>query len=158
MKYFKDGTWDPSDADGLCSDRDCPCPEVKIPRGKGYLYVSQKVADLRRRYRSDKKALAAMQRTIKPTIESLLELPTVSSASGFVRIGPILMCRQGARRRKLDLKIAAADAKHWWETGKVPLRATPLTGSEEAKREKIERGLTSSSKPKTEKKWWHFWK
>ena len=42
---------------------------------------------------------------------------------------PILMCEQGARRRSLDLEVAAADARHWWDTGEVPLRATPLDGT-----------------------------
>src|SRR5205085_9119964 len=44
------------------------------------------------------------------------------------RIGPVLMCEQGARLRNLDLGVAAADAKQWWETGQVPLRATPIKG------------------------------
>jgi len=26
---------------GLCSDRQCPCPETRIPRGSGYLYISE---------------------------------------------------------------------------------------------------------------------
>jgi len=39
---------------------------------------------------------------------------------------PILMCEQGAKLRGLDLEVAAADAKYWWETGLVPLRVTPI--------------------------------
>jgi hypothetical protein len=46
--------------------------------------------------------------------------------AGFYRTGPILVCEQGAKRRALDLEVAQADAKRWWETGEVPLRATPL--------------------------------
>jgi len=39
---------------------------------------------------------------------------------------PILMCEQGAKLRGINLDTAATDAKHWWETGLVPLRPTPL--------------------------------
>jgi len=39
---------------------------------------------------------------------------------------PILVCEQGARLRGIDMKVAADDAKRWWETGKVPLRPTPM--------------------------------
>jgi hypothetical protein len=38
------------------------------------------------------------------------------------------MCKEGAMKRCLNLEVAEADAKHWWETGMVPLRATPLKG------------------------------
>lgn len=68
-------------------------------------------------------------------------------------LAPILVCEQGARARGLDLEVAAADAKYWWETGLAPLRATPLSGTPEAKRER-ER-LKPELKPK---KWWQFWK
>ncbi len=39
---------------------------------------------------------------------------------------PILVCEQGAKLRGIDLKVAADDAKRWWETGKAPLRPTPM--------------------------------
>lgn len=34
--------------DGLCSDKACPCPELVIPRGSGYLYIPQECVDFRR--------------------------------------------------------------------------------------------------------------
>jgi hypothetical protein len=40
----------------------------------------------------------------------------------------VLVCEQGAKQRKLDLKVAAADARLWWEKRQVPLRATPRAG------------------------------
>jgi hypothetical protein len=40
-------------------------------------------------------------------------------------LAPILVCERGAKLRRLDLGVAAADAKRWWQTGKVPLRPTP---------------------------------
>ena len=46
--------------------------------------------------------------------------------------GAILMCKKGAELRGLNLKVARADAEHWWNTGLAPLRPTP--------------------------KWWQFWK
>ncbi len=36
------------------------------------------------------------------------------------------MCELGAKCRGLDLEIAASDAKHWWATGEIPLRPTPM--------------------------------
>ena len=38
---------------------------------------------------------------------------------------PMLLCREAARRRDLDLEVAAKDAADWWETGSVVLRASP---------------------------------
>jgi len=52
------------------------------------------------------------------------------SAGRLYRTGPILMCEQGARLRRLNLDIASADAAHWWDTGKVPLRPTPFAGQQ----------------------------
>lgn len=51
---------------------------------------------------------------------------SVGSAQMFYRLGPILVCEQGAKLRKLDLRVAHEDAKHWWATGEVPLRPTPI--------------------------------
>jgi len=39
------------------------------------------------------------------------------------------MCEQGAKKRGLDLAMAAADAEYWWKTGLVPLRESPLAKS-----------------------------
>ncbi len=57
-------------------------------------------------------------------------------ATSVYTIGPIFVCEQGAKRRDLDLEIAGADAKHWWNTGKVPLRATPILGKRQQRRPK----------------------
>lgn len=89
--------------DGACSDRACPCPGTRIPRGTGYLYISEGWL-LRKEGRS------------RPL-------------AGQEDLGPILMCEQGARRRNLDLAVAAADARHWWKTGLAPLRGTPRSAS-----------------------------
>ena len=114
MKYFEVPR--PS-GDGLCSDNDCPCPEVKIPRGSGYIYVSQKAVEFRRD---------------APTVEELkIKLKLIKASSPFAvtvilrTASAILMCEQGAKLRGIDLEIAAADANHWWKTGLAPLRATP---------------------------------
>ncbi|MFC1900857.1 HEAT repeat domain-containing protein [Chloroflexota bacterium] len=106
--------------DGVCSDNNCPCPEVKIPRGTGYLYITQELVDFRRKYPSISSAREAMQQ-LQESMRASGEL-----FFGSYRLGPIVVCEQGARLRNLDLKIAGADAKYWWETSKVPLRVTPL--------------------------------
>lgn len=113
--------------DGVCSDPACPCSEVKIPRGAGYLFISQEVVDFRRDCLDASSHESKIQR-----IEQAAGKETVviwDSTPGI----PVLMCEQGARLRNLDLKRAAIDAKYWWETGRVPLRVTPLAGNKESK-------------------------
>jgi len=122
MEYFECDV--PSD-DGLCSDNACPCPEVVIPRGTGYLYIEQSLVNFRRQYPTLVSARRAMQQT-----QEQMHADAASSGgtfTGFYRLGPILVCEQGAKLRNLDLRVAAADAKCWWQTGRVPLRATPIS-------------------------------
>ena len=87
----------------VCSDKGCPCPETPIPEGSGYLYISQ---------------------------EAVVRMKAIKggTARGALGVGlmPLLVCGQGARLRGIDLKVAADDARQWWESGKVPLRATPM--------------------------------
>lgn len=92
--------------EGRCSDRQCPCPETRIPRGSGYLYISPEAVG----FMKGKMAGAG------------------AGAGGLVVIGsmPILTCEQGARLRGIDMEVAAEDARRWWETGRVPLRPTPM--------------------------------
>ena len=105
----------PTDS-GTCSDNDCPCgyPGTTIPRGTGYLYISPEVVEFRRNAKSEAKATKKLMRL--PDIMVLLDPNAVAS--------PILMCETAADRRGLDKDQAAADAQHWWRTGKVPLRPT----------------------------------
>jgi hypothetical protein len=109
---------------GLCSDKACPCPEVTIARGEGYLYIDQELVDFRSRY----PRLADAQRAKVSQLNAMCDRLGVGSTVMSYRIGPILVCEQGARLRKLDLETAAADARHWWKTGQVPLRVTPVVG------------------------------
>jgi len=101
--------------DGVCSDNNCPCPEVLIPRGSGYIYISQDVVDFRKDAPTVVKA--------KRKLSQLAGSQAITFMSGP---SAILMCEQGAKLRGIDLGVAAADAKHWWETGQAPLRATPV--------------------------------
>ncbi len=79
-----------------CEDTGCTCSNQIIEPGSGYLYISNQVV-LHRKGESTSEGAAA----------------------------PILLCREAARRRDLDLEVAAEDAAHWWETGSVVLRASP---------------------------------
>lgn len=128
MKYIQVSGNDGSSA--LCSDDACPCgnPGATIARGEGYIYVSQKVAEFRSDALTEAEAQTKIQR-----ITTSMGFGMVMAGSGV--FAPILMCEQGANKRGIDLDVAAADAKHWWETGKVPCRSTPHN-----------------------KKWWQFWK
>ena len=130
---------------GLCSDDACPCgyPGAKIPPGKGYIYVSKEVAEFREDCLTEAEAKKKIQRM------STRMGATITAASGV--FAPILMCEQGAKKREIDLEVAAADAKHWWQTGQVPLRPTPLAGAKRS---------TPTTKPSSSqhKEWWQFWK
>ena len=135
MEYFE---VERPTGDGFCSDDTCPCPPpgTRIPHGSGYLYVSPEVIDFRR----DALTLAAARRKL----ERVQHEVDAFVAFGPGTVAPILMCEQAARRRGLDLEVAAADAKYWWETGLVPLRPTPLVnGGQRARRRK---------------RWWEFWR
>ncbi len=117
-------------ADGLCSDNDCPCgyPGATIPRGTGYIYVSQAVIDFRRDALTVREAQRKIESMRQRMNAFIMFDPSVTTA--------ILMCELGAKKRGLDLEVAAADARHWWKTGLVPLRATPLAGSTGSQKER----------------------
>jgi len=119
MRYIEVPPANPGQ-DGICSDNECPCgsPGARIPRGTGYMYISKAVVE----FRKDALTVDEVQAKIQMVEKQMM---------GFVlfaqdTVSPTLMCEQGARKRGLDLEVAAADAKYWWETGYVPLHETPL--------------------------------
>ncbi len=123
MQYFEVGR-NNSDEGGYCSDDACPChPETPIPVGQGYLYIDPELVAFRRNYPSEASANQEMLRRVEDLRRNN---PIYKNARMTCSIKPVLVCEQGARLRKLNLKIAADDARHWWKTGKVPLRPTPL--------------------------------
>jgi hypothetical protein len=105
---------------GRCSDDACPCgyPGAEIEYGKGYMYVSDEVV----KFRMD--CLTEFEAQLK--IQSLFGGDRLVFAGQKGVFAPILMCNLGAKNRGINLDVAAKDAEHWWKTGKVPLRATPL--------------------------------
>lgn len=113
----------PRYGDGLCSDDECPCSNTSIKRGEGYIYVSPQCCDFR------KDCLTMAQAESKLEAMSRRSGTMMMFTSGI--IAPVLVCERGARKRGLDMAIAAADAKYWWETGKAPLRPTPMAGQPE---------------------------
>ena len=125
MEYFES---DVPTGNGVCSDNACPCPEVSIPKGTGYIYIDQSLVDFRRKFPTLEAARKAMQEQ-----HAQRKADFGGGVSMFYTLGPILVCEEGARLRGLDLDVAAADARHWWGTGLVPLRATPT--SDEQKEE-----------------------
>ncbi len=84
------------------------------PGVTGYLFISKEVVARRRRARTWAEARA------------LLGPPGIMVMARPGTIIPVFLCEQGARRRLLHLETAAADAKAWVETGRCPLRPTPL--------------------------------
>jgi ribosomal protein L24E len=161
MEYFQVPEANPG-SDGLCSDNSCPCgyPGAKIPRGSGYMYVSDSVVDFRKDARTVSEAEAKIARMREGTGTFVVFDQDVVTST--------LMCEMGAKKRGFDLAVAAADAKYWWETGLVPLRATPKAGSAEAKKEKERMANEAAPAPvapasvapaaPAKPKWWEFWK
>lgn len=106
------------DGDAYCSDSQCPCADTVIPRGEGYLYISPDVVE----FRSDAQSHEEMRRKV----ENVSRLFGGKSVVLHEEVsGGILMCEVGAKRRNLNLRMAASDAAYWWKTGMAPLRATP---------------------------------
>lgn len=112
--------------DGRCSDNDCPCPPpgTPLPHGSGFLYIDPTAVDFRKDARTEealKRKWARIQEDFRRRRVTILPDPAVYKA--------ILMCEQGAKKRHLDLKVAAEDARLAWTEGRAPLRATPKSGS-----------------------------
>jgi len=107
--------------DGKCSDNSCPCgfPGADIPRGSGYFFISEELVEMRR----DARSISEIQVKIQ-TMQQQMGMTMMFGGSGVFM--PILMCEMGARKRGIDMAVAAADARHYWETGLAPLRATPM--------------------------------
>lgn len=110
----------------VCSDLSCPCPETPIPPGKGFLYISPDVVEFRREARSEGEAMAKLE-LLRHSREAQTGAMVLIDPKGIAV--PVLICEQGARLRPIDLETAAADARHWWESGQVPLRVTPARPS-----------------------------
>lgn len=123
MEYFES---DVPIGDGRCSDNACPCSEVLIQRGTGYVYIDQSLVDFRRQYPT----LESARKAMKQRHQELRNSFGGTDVSLVYQLGPILVCEQGAKNRNLNLEVAAEDARRWWQTGKVPLRATPLKGAD----------------------------
>jgi WD domain, G-beta repeat len=114
MNYFQQ----PAPSSGRCSYPHCPCDETLIPKGKGYLYITNECVVFRQDALSLDAAYAKLEAAGRRSGSMIMLSAGIAS--------PILVCEKGARLLELDLEIAAADARHWWETGQVPLRQTPL--------------------------------
>lgn len=97
----------------VCSDAECPCDNTTMPPAKGYLYISQELAEFRLKCLS--------MRELEDAISQALPGQIVTGAVGL----PIVLCERGARLRKLDLEVAAQDYDTWVKTSKAPCRATP---------------------------------
>jgi len=137
----------PPTGDGLCSDRDCPCPEVKIPRGTGYAYISEDLVKTRYNARSLYKL---GQNTKKYLTVFGEQVGTVILPSSIT--SPLIMCELGAALRGIDLDVAASDAKLWWETNLAPLRPTPKSPEIEPLIRILIKAVREYSSPKVREK------
>jgi len=112
--------------DGRCSDNDCPCPApgTLIPHGSGFLYIDEAAVE----FRSDARTAAALEEKGQ-RIQAEWASRGVTHLIDPQAYRAILVCEQGARRRGLDLGVAAEDARLAWSQGRAPLRPTPKGAS-----------------------------
>lgn len=122
----------PPCSDVACLDEACPCRGARLAPGEGYLYISPLVVRNRRLATTLRagESLARRAASDAPPHKLLDAANSISLQSQFMRgvvdvLVPVLMCEQAACARGLDLDVAQRDARRWWRTGLVPLRATP---------------------------------
>ena len=140
------------DGDGRCCDEGCVCGNVVIARGTGYLFIEQETVDFRSNAPTVEQA-RAKERRVRSQMGDMDEAAAVMHG----RTTALLICEQSARQRDIDLEVAAADARHWWETGQAPLRATPEAKPVEVElvkeaAEPIDDKPVEKPKPKAKKK------
>jgi len=128
-EYFTNGPIGPRDA-ARCSDNACDCSSLPLDRGQGFLYVSSEAVDFRRDALSLEAAQAKLERLAQDIGADQLTMDPVLWTG-------IIVCESAARRRKLDLAMAAADAELWWETGEMPLYPTPEASEKETSEEPL---------------------
>jgi hypothetical protein len=124
--------------DGKCSDDSCPCgfPGADIPRGSGYFYISKELVKMR----CDALTIAELEKKVRGMQQRLGATMMMAGQGVFM---PILMCELAAKKRGVNMEVAAADAKHYWKTGMAPLRPTPMAG------EAGDRAYLGSNPPET---------
>ena len=87
-----------------------------MPRGTGYLYISEDLVN----FRSDARSIASCQEKLNYQFHGRHAILRPGFAS------PIFCCEKAVRKRGLNIEVASSDAKYWWDTGLVPLRAIPM--------------------------------
>ena len=106
----------------VCPDNNWPWPETPILQGAGHIYISLDLVEFWR------DALAGREATEKPR---RIWAEGDARARRYVITDPrqiavpAFICERGARPRHLDLEVVAAEARQWWETGRMPLRPMP---------------------------------
>lgn len=104
-----------------CKDNECPCyGGTSFGRGEGFLFISKANIDFRR----DCKTVTQLNAKVEGITQQArrkYQSAIIDVSAGY----PVIMCEVGARRHAIDLDVAQADARHWWQTGKVPFRQTP---------------------------------
>jgi len=106
---------------GFCAHPGCSCGGNVIPKGTGYLHISQKVVDFRKDCPSPRDLLYKLNKTLADL--GCFETFVLDHGALY----PQLLCNEAAIRHELNLEVAAKDAEIWWNTGEVPLRSTPTS-------------------------------
>lgn len=112
----------------FCGSATCICAGCELPEDKGYLYISQKVVDRRvskRRTRHEQSLpdyMKGVHRAIAVDV-GIADAPVEVNERNDL---PVKLCEDAANALDLNLTIAGRDLREWWQTGRVPLRATPM--------------------------------
>ncbi|CAN5537184.1 hypothetical protein BH10PLA1_BH10PLA1_20800 [soil metagenome] len=143
MHYFT-GKSRPKPGDEVrCTDRGCGCGGSLLSPSRSYLYVSAEAAA----FRVDAPSYEAAKRKI----DKLKASGNVAVLGHRSQWTGLMICEMSAKRRGLNLTVANADATHWWSTGQMPLRATPMAGQRES-------NVLIPKRGKPPKKWFEFWR
>jgi formylglycine-generating enzyme required for sulfatase activity len=103
----------------FCSDNECPCDNTTMPPAQGLLWIKPEIAKTRLNCLS----MGSLQNDLASAGVSITNTEKIRSL-----YLPITVCKESAKRRNLDLKIAESDYNLWVKTGKVPCRPTPIIG------------------------------
>jgi hypothetical protein len=112
LKYFEQKR---PDGDAFCSWDPCPCGGLGtvISKGQGYLYIPESSVEFRRDCLTADEFQSKLQQMAS-------NLPFGTDLI-FTDV-PVLVCDKGIKELSIDPNIAREDAKHWWNTGFIPLR------------------------------------